>query len=64
MQTIQEIMELKTENFSGMLGSFVPSAIIYVSVVKVQFCHSLRNSLETTLTLTLLQEHRDSFDEC
>lgn len=46
MQTIQETMVLKTAYFSGMLGPFVPSAIIYVPIVKVQFYHSLGNSLE------------------
>ena len=52
MQTIQEIIELKTAHFSGVPGPFAPSAIIYVSVVKVQLYHSLENSLETASTIS------------
>lgn len=58
MPTIQEIIELKTAHFSGMPGPFAPSAIIYVSVVKVQLYHSLENSLETTFTISCSRSTR------
>lgn len=51
VQTIQKTMEPKTENFPGMLWTFIPSADIYVSVVEVQLYHSLDNSLETMISV-------------